>query len=122
MGTISHNGQKCELAQGKTIFDYADELAVQMPTSCGRNGSCHECVVEIRAGMDALSPRNQPESFLRENYRLACQAVVQNPEDDVQFSPLRRRTKILTSTQQKPAEVHPLVVRRGERVCYDGEV
>jgi uncharacterized 2Fe-2S/4Fe-4S cluster protein (DUF4445 family) len=122
MGTICHNGQKCELVLGRTIFDYADELAVQVPTSCGRNGSCHECVVEIRKGMDALSPRNLPESFLSGDYRLACQAVVQNPEVDVQFSPLRRRPKILTSTQQKPAEVDPLVVRRGERVYYDGEV
>jgi uncharacterized 2Fe-2S/4Fe-4S cluster protein (DUF4445 family) len=122
MGTISHNGQKSELVLGRTIFDYADELAVQVPTSCGRNGSCHECVVEIRKGMDALSPRNLPESFLRGDYRLACQAVVQNPKVDVQFSPLRRRPKILTSTQQKPAEVDPVVVRRGERVYYDGEV
>jgi uncharacterized 2Fe-2S/4Fe-4S cluster protein (DUF4445 family) len=122
MGTISHNGQKCELVQGKTVFDYADELAVQVPTSCGRNGSCHECVVEIKTGMEALTPRNQPESFLRENYRLACQTVIQNPEVDVQFSPLRRRPKILTATQQKAVELDPLVVRRGETVCYDGEV
>jgi ferredoxin len=66
MGTISHNGKKRGLAAGETVFDYADELAVQVPTSCGRTGHCHECVVEIVQGMEALRPRNEAESCLGE--------------------------------------------------------
>ncbi len=122
MGTISHDGKACDLVAGKTVFDYADELAVQVPTSCGRTGHCHECVVEIKRGMEALGPRTDAESFLRENYRLACQVVVEDAGVDIQFSPLRRTPKILSVTREKPVESAPLVTRRGDVVFYDGEV
>ena len=38
MGKISYDGKMQELVAGKTMFDFADELAVQVPTSCGRTG------------------------------------------------------------------------------------
>ena len=120
MGTISHDGKRKELAAGRTVFDYADELAVQVPTSCGRTGHCHECVVEIRRGMDALRPRNEVESFLREHYRLACQAVVEDDRADIEFSPLRRKPQILSTTLEKSVDPDPLVTRRGDVVYYDG--
>ena len=120
MGTISHDGKRKALTAGKTVFDYADELAVQVPTSCGRTGHCHECVVEIGRGMDALRPRNEVESFLRENYRLACQAVVENDEADIEFSPLRRKPKILSRSLEKSLDPDPLVTRLGDVVYYDG--
>ena len=121
MGTIVHDGKARKLSIGKTIFDYADELAVQVPTSCFRTGQCHECIVEVKSGMEALCPRNEVESFLRGDHRLACQAVVQDPNIDIVFSPLRRTPKILTLTHEKPTELDPLVVRRGDSVYYDGE-
>ena len=65
MSTISHDGAARALTPGKTIFDYADELAVEVPTSCRRRGTCHECVVEITEGMAALSAPREAESFLR---------------------------------------------------------
>src|SRR4029079_15671288 len=105
MALISYERGNRELAAGKTIFDYADELSVQVPTSCGRTGHCHECVVDEKRGMDALCPRTEPESFLRGGYRLACQALIQNADCDVEFALLRRRSKILTSTPEKPMKV-----------------
>lgn len=120
-GTITHDDTKRKLIAGKTVFDYADELMVQVPTSCFRTGQCHECIVEIKQGIEALRPRNEAESFLRENYRLACQAVVDNPDVDVQFSPLRRKPRILTLTQEKPFELKPMVTRQGDTVYYDEE-
>ena len=121
MAIIAHDNQKRDLVSGKTVFDYADDLKVQVPTSCGRAGICHECVVEISQGMEALSPRGEAESFLRDNYRLACQAWIENPDIDIHFSPLRRRPKILVETQQKPMELDPLVTRTSESVLFDGE-
>ena len=106
---------------GKSIFDYADDLAVQVPTSCFRNGICHECIVEIQQGMEGLVPRTKPESFLRENYRLACQARVIDPHVDIAFAPLRRTPKILTVTEEKETPLDPMVTRRGDDVFYDGE-
>ena len=122
MGTISHDGETRELRHGKTVFDYADELVVQVPTSCGRAGHCHECVVEITKGMDALCPRTEPESFLKGAFRLACQAEIQDIEADVAFSPLRKTPKILTLSNEKSVDLDPTVVRRDDSVCYDGEV
>ena len=121
MGTITHDGKARKLSAGKTIFDYADELVVQVPTSCFRTGQCHECIVEVKSGIEALRPRNEVESFLRDNHRLACQAVVRDPDIDIVFSPLRRTPKILTLTDEKPIELDPLVTRRGDSVYCDGD-
>ena len=121
MGTITHDGKARKLSAGKTIFDYADELVVQVPTSCFRTGQCHECIVEVKSGIEALRPRNEVESFLRDNHRLACQAVVRDPDIDIVFSPLRRTPKILTLTDEKPIELDPLVTRWGDSVYCDGD-
>jgi uncharacterized 2Fe-2S/4Fe-4S cluster protein (DUF4445 family) len=71
--------------------------------------------------MEAVCPRTEPESFLRGDYRLACQAVIRNPDCDVEFALLRRRTKILTSAPEKCLEIDPFVTRVADAVCYDGE-
>ena len=123
-GTVSHDGKTQPLALGMTLFDCADELAVEVPTSCLRNGRCHECVVEVSAGADALSARTEAEGFLRPPYRLACQAVIEHDDLDVAFAPLRRRPRILTAagaeTAGVPLAFDPVVTRRGEDVLYDG--
>ena len=120
-GTVTDGTTTQPSVIGKSIFDYADDLAVQVPTSCFRNGICHECIVEIQQGMEGLAPRTKPESFLRENYRLACQARVIDPNVDVAFAPLRRTPKILTVTEEKDTPLDPMVTRRGDDVFYDGE-
>lgn len=122
MSTISHDFDTRAIAAGKSIFDYADDLAVEVPTSCNRAGICHECIVEIRSGMEALRPRTAAESFLRGDYRLACQAVIEREDVDIAFAPLRRRPKILTFARERiDAERDPVVERRGEEVFYDSE-
>ncbi len=123
MGTIQHDDQTLDLEAGRTLFDYADQLRVQVPTSCGRTGSCHECIVEVQQGMEALSPRSPCESFLRDPYRLACQAGVVDDSGDIRFTPLRRRPQILTeATSLTTLRVDPMVTRRGGEVAYDGQV
>ena len=125
-GTVSHDGKTEPLAIGMTLFDCADELAVEVPTSCQRNGRCHECVVEVSAGEAALCARTEAEGFLRAPYRLACQAMIERDDIDVAFAPLRRRPRILvrahSGTAGAPATLDPLVTRRGDEVLYDGEV
>ena len=121
-GSIMHNDERRKLVVGKNIFDYADELTVQVPTSCGRTGYCHECIVEIEEGMKALQPRTEAESFLNQNYRLACQAVIKDADAHIQFAPLRREPKLLTNTQVKSIEVDPIVSRYKENVYYEREI
>ncbi len=122
MASISFEGRRCPLERGRTVFDYADELTVRVPTSCGRQGTCHECIVEIQQGYDALCSRTPPESFLRGNFRLACQAAIENPAIDIEFALLRRHPKILTTAAPLEFEIDPLVTRRDGKVLYDGEV
>ena len=122
MAWISYNDKRCNVERGRTVFDYADDLAVQVPTSCGRSGICHECIVEIRRGMEALGPRTESEEFLRDNFRLACQAVIEDPGIDVEFALVQRRAKILTTSAPTRFEVDPVVTRAGDKVLYDGQV
>ena len=123
-GTITSDGKVYQLTPGKTIFDYADDLTVQVPTSCFRTGQCHECIVEIKRGMDSLRPPNEAEAFLRDNYRLACQAVVLNIDEDIEFAPLQRSPRILThtvTTDDGTAELNPRVTHRDGVVYYHDE-
>ena len=125
MSTISHNGQTRPLKTGRTVFDYADDLAVEVPTSCRRTGQCHECVVEITNGMDSLGGRTEAEGFLRDDFRLACQARIVRDDLPVAFAPLRRRPRILepdrSAGQGGPeGALDPTVTRAGNEVRYDG--
>jgi len=122
MAKVTHNGVTQEVASGRTIFEAADELALQVATSCFRTGICHECVVEITEGMDALCPRTEAESFLKGDYRLACQAAIVEDDAAVTFSTLRRKPKILTTTVDRPSELEPRVLRQGNDVLLDGIV
>ncbi len=125
-GMISSEGSNLRaglpIRVGKTVFDYADDLAVQVPTSCFRTGQCHECIVEIKRGMECLTPRNEAEAFLGENYRLACQAVVRDAESDIVFEPLCRKPRILVEAPLEPnIELQPCVTHRDGIVYYDAE-
>ncbi len=122
MSSITHDRAVRELVAGRTIFEYADELSVEVPTSCQRNGRCHECVVEIRKGMASLSPPNEAESFLRGDFRLACQAEVISDAEDIEFAALRRRPKILTSSPVTENQTLDTAVQeRGGKVYYEDE-
>ena len=123
-GTITCDGKAYQLTPGKTVFDYADDLTVQVPTSCFRTGQCHECIVEIKRGMDSLRPPNEAEAFLRDNYRLACQAIVLDIDKDIEFTPLRRSPRILThaiTTDSGVPELDPRVTHRDGVVYYNNE-
>ena len=122
MGQIAHGGQSLPLVAGKTVFDYADELAVRVPTSCGRTGLCHECIVEVTAGQASLCAATEAEAFLRGDYRLACQAVIERSDEDIQFSLLRSNPKILFSRPPKDLSLDPAVRREGDKVLYGDQV
>ena len=50
--TLTINGQATEAAAGPSLFDYAERLGVQVPTSCQKQGKCKECIVEVAEGME----------------------------------------------------------------------
>ena len=120
MAPLNYDGQILESLVGESIFDYADALSVRVPTSCGRTGECHECIVEIRRGIEALSQMTDAEAFLREDYRLACQARIVDSDAEVEFAVLRRQPRILTHSVRREIELCPLT-RRVDDEVYFGE-
>ena len=94
-GYIYSDNKKTKSIKGKTLFDFADTLNVRVPTSCRRNGECHECIVQVSNGRDNLETKDQSEDFLTNDYRLACQAKINIDTSDIKFNVLRRQPKIL---------------------------
>ncbi len=81
-----------------------------MPTSCRRTGRCRECIVEVKGGAEHLAPPTEAEAFLREPYRLACQAVVSDADAEVIFSILERRLRIVVPrAEPRIAPIDPAV-------------
>ena len=118
MAPLNYDGRTLQSNVGSSIFDYADALSVRVPTSCGRTGECHECIVEIKRGIDALSPLTEAEAFLREDYRLACQATIVDADTDVEFAVLRRQPRILTRSVRRDIDIDPLTRRVGDGVFF----
>ena len=94
-GYIYSDNKKTKSIKGKTLFDFADTLIIRVPTSCRRNGECHECIVQVSNGRDNLETKDQSEDFLTNDYRLACQAKINIDTSDIKFNVLRRQPKIL---------------------------
>ena len=105
-----------------TLFDLADGASMQVPTSCRRTGRCRECIVEVRSGAEHLSPPTEPESFLREPFRLACQAELSEPGAEVDFAIIRRRLRIVApEPEPRTRPIDPVVRVVDGIVHYDGE-
>ena len=123
MAPLHHGDEILELVADQSIFDYADALNVRVPTSCGRTGECHECIIEVKRGREALNAPTEAERFLlNDSYRLACQAIVKDPDADIEFAVLRRQPRIMTRTVSRPVPLDPLTTRVGDDVVFDGRV
>ena len=119
MSPVYLNSQKLDSEKGESLFDFADSLSVRVPTSCGRTGECHECIVEIRKGAEGITPQTTSENFLRGDYRLACQAFVADPSAEIEFAILRRQPRILTSGLKRDVTLQPSYTRIEQDVVFD---
>ena len=121
MSPVRLNEREVQAHSGKSLFDYADFMRVRIPSSCGRGGSCHECIVEVKEGAEGLTPHSRDEYFLSGSYRLACQAIVTDPSQSIEFTVLRRQPRILTEGIRRRIDPDPLVRRDGDEVTIGGE-
>ena len=125
------NGESTPLVAGQSIFQHADQTekaAYEIPSSCGRDGSCCECIVQILSGADGLSRRTPPERFLCSAspesaavYRLACQACVADTSKPIVVETLRRSLRIVSEGRPAKGTLDPAVTRKGDRVLLDGQ-
>src|SRR5208282_6309604 len=88
--TLTINGQSTEAASGGSLFEHAEALDIDVPTSCRKQGKCKECMVEVIEGMDLLSARTDPEQHLKGNFRLSCQTFVTGASGHVRCHTMRR--------------------------------
>ncbi len=120
MSPLIHHNQKIEIKAGKTLFQYAYELSMRVPSSCAQSGECHECIVEVVNGSGALSAITDNESFLNNgSYRLACQACIVNPDADIEFNVLRRQMQMLTDSINNHAPLSPLTTESNSCVEFN---
>ncbi|MEO8623695.1 MAG: ASKHA domain-containing protein [bacterium] len=109
-----------------SLFDIAESLGIQVPTSCIKNGKCKECIVEVTEGMDALSAHTIPEAHLHGAFRLSCQTRVVADDGVVKCHTMRRgqmrieRHAYGLPVSDRPFTLDPAVTRDGERILIDG--
>ena len=116
MGFIFSENHKTTSEVGKSLFDFADSLKIRVPTSCARNGECHECIVQVSDNHNILSPKTESEIFLGDGYRLACQANITSDQKDLSFNVLRRQPKILESGIKRKYNFSPLTYIKNNNV------
>lgn len=121
MAEVIQGTERRPLEVGRSLFDYADAVSAAVPMSCRRTGRCRECVVEVRQGSEALTPRTAPEAYLRGGFRLACQATIESTDQDVEFAIIRRRMRILESTETPAVRLDPVVTADELAVRYNGQ-
>ncbi len=123
--TLTINGQSVEARPGLSLFDQAEALGIDVPTSCRKQGKCRECMVEIVEGMDALSAPTEPERHLKGKFRLSCQTFVAAPAGHVRCHTMRRghmriESRALGLPELKGFALDPAVTRAGDRILIDG--
>jgi uncharacterized 2Fe-2S/4Fe-4S cluster protein (DUF4445 family) len=124
--TLTINGKTIQVSSGLSLFDQAEALDIDVPTSCRKQGKCKECMVEIVEGMDSLSPLAEPELHLKGSFRLSCQTYVTGEAGRVRCHTMRRgHMRIESGAEGLPVtgrgfELNPAVTRDGDRILIDG--
>lgn len=124
---LHFNNRQREITSGHSLFDYAEELGVQVPTSCRKQGKCKECLVEIVEGMELLSPPSEKENHLKGNFRLSCCCKVASDSGLIRCHTMRRgemkieRHAMHLPTSNQKMKIDPCVTRDGDRILLDGE-
>ena len=123
---LTINGQSIEAQAGLSLFDHAELLGIDVPTSCRKQGKCKECMVEVVEGMDALSAVTEPEGHLKGKFRLSCQTTVAAAHGEVRCQTMRRghmrieRQALGLPGNYKALQLDPAVTRDGDRILIDG--
>ena len=105
-----------------TLLEHARRAGVEVPSDCGGLGKCGRCVVRIDRGAECLNQKTEREHARRlaPGERLACQARIVNPVEDVTvFVKETGRYSIVTDTiETDDVPLEPSVRRDGQRVLH----
>ena len=123
---LHFNGQACDARPGLSLFTYAEQLGVPVPTSCNKQGKCKECVVEVTDGMELLSKPGPGERHLQGAFRLSCCTRVAQETGEIRCHTMRRGTMRIEKhafalpVHGPPWALDPAVTRDGDRILLDG--
>jgi uncharacterized 2Fe-2S/4Fe-4S cluster protein (DUF4445 family) len=124
--TLTINGQSIQATDSRSLFDYAEAMGIDVPTSCRKQGKCKECMVEVVEGMSALSEMTEAERHLKGNFRLSCQTCVTAADGHVRCHTMRRghmrieRHAFGLPLSNREFKLEPAVTRDGDRILIDG--
>ncbi|HVT98681.1 MAG TPA: 2Fe-2S iron-sulfur cluster-binding protein, partial [Acidobacteriaceae bacterium] len=123
---LTINGQSAAAEGGLSLFDQAEALGIEVPTSCRKQGKCKECMVEVVEGAELLSPMTEAERHLKGKFRLSCQTYVTGESGHVRCHTMRRgqmrieRHAVGLPVSGRAMELDPAVTRDGDRILIDG--
>jgi len=123
---LHFNSRAIEAGTGSSLFNCAEQLGLQVPTSCNKQGRCKECVVEVTEGMDCLSPPGPEERHLKGAFRLSCCTRIAKEAGIVRCHTMRRGLmRIEKHAFALPVHgpkwvLDPAVKRDGDRILLDG--
>ncbi|MGA2847423.1 MAG: ASKHA domain-containing protein [Terracidiphilus sp.] len=123
---LTINGQSIQATDSRSLFDYAEALGIDVPTSCRKQGKCKECMVEVLEGMNVLSALAEPERHLKGNFRLSCQTFVASTDGHVRCHTMRRGQMVIERhafglpVGNRELKLDPAVTRDGDRILIDG--
>ncbi len=115
-----------------SMFELAEKMQVQVPTSCKKNGKCRECLIEVTEGMDLLTPRTAEESHLKGEFRLSCRTRIdpgawsRDGQRRIRCHTLKREAMRIDKKGQdlplsfRDVPLTPAVTREGRRILLDG--
>jgi uncharacterized 2Fe-2S/4Fe-4S cluster protein (DUF4445 family) len=106
---------------GATLFDCAESIGIQVPTSCVKQGKCRECLLEVEEGGELLSPRTPEEEHLEGRFRLACRTRIVG-DGVVRCHTMRRGSmRVVDDATDLPDAEHRLDprVREGYGIALD---
>jgi uncharacterized 2Fe-2S/4Fe-4S cluster protein (DUF4445 family) len=124
--TLTINGKSIQATAGLSLFDHAEAMGIDVPTSCRKQGKCKECMVEVVEGMENLSAITEAEQHLKGNFRLSCQTYVTAQSGRVRCHTMRRghmrieRHALGLPVSNRKMRLDPAVTRDGDRVLIDG--
>ncbi len=123
---LTINRETTEAKGGVSLFEHAEAMGIDVPTSCRKQGKCKECMVEVVEGMNLLSAMTEPERHLKGNFRLACQTCVATTSGHVRCHTMRRghmrieRHAFGLPLSGQAFQLDPAVTRDGDRILIDG--
>ena len=106
--------KEARVLAGTTIFDAASWNGVAIDSTCGGHGTCKKCKVKVVSGhapLSAVDPRAFSTEELKNGWRLACRAAV---EEDltIEVPPLQTRPKAALVGVGRHVILRPAVQKR----------